>query len=101
MTNDEIQKTMEFIIKQQESFAESMEQAEVRMNALERAVIGIFNIVSETVKGLKELTGKVDSLAEKIDALVDAQANTDDRLNIFITTVERYISGRRNGESTA
>lgn len=50
MTNDEIQKTMEFIIKQQESFAESMEQAEVRMNALERAVIGIFNIVTETAK---------------------------------------------------
>ena len=101
MTNDEIQRTMEFIIKQQESFAESMEQAEVRMNALERAVIGIFNIVSETVKGLKDLAAKVDSLAEKIDTLVDAQANTDDRLNIFITTVERYISNRRNGESTA
>ena len=101
MTNDEIQRTMEFIIKQQESFAESMDQAEVRMSALERAVIGIFNIVSETVKGLQELSGKLDSLAEKIDALVDAQANTDDRLNIFITTVERYISNRRNGESTA
>ena len=31
-TNDEIQRTMEFIVKQKESFAESMEQAEVRMN---------------------------------------------------------------------
>ena|ERR1700682_5659397 len=101
MTNDEIQRTMEFIIKQQESFAESMEQAEVRMNALERAVVGIFSIVSKTVKGLKELTAKVDLLAEKMDAMADALANTDERLNIFITTVERYISNRRNGESTA
>ena len=101
MTNDEIQRTMEFIIKQQESFAESMGQADARMNGLERAFVSIFNIVTDTVKGLKELTAKVDSLVEKIDALVDAQANTDDRLNIFITTVERYISNRRNGESTA
>ena len=101
MTNDEIQRTMEFIIKQQESFAESMEQADGRMNRLERAFIGIVEIVADTVKSLKELTGKVDSLAEKMDTLVDAQANTDDRLNIFITTVERYISNRRNGESTA
>ena len=99
MTNDEIQRTIEFIIKQQESFAENMEQAEVRMNALERSVIGIFNVVTETVNAQKELTGKLDSLAEKIDALVDAQANTDERLNIFITTVERYISNGRDGES--
>jgi DNA repair ATPase RecN len=92
---------MEFIIKQQESFAESMDQADGRMNALERAFVSIFNIVSETVKELKDLTGKVGSLAEKIDALADAQANTEERLNIFITTVERYISNGRTGESRA
>ena len=85
MTNDELQRTMEFIIKQQESFAESMDQANERMNGLERAFIHIFNIVTETVKGLKELADSVGELRE-------AQADTDDRLNIFITTVERYIS---------
>ena len=94
MTNDEIQRTMEFIIKQQESFAESMEQADARMNALERAFVSIFNIVTETAKGLKELT-------EKVSALTEAQANTEERLNIFITTVERYISNGRTGESRA
>ena len=101
MTNDEIQKTMEFIIKQQESFAESMEQADIRMNALERAVVAIVSIVTETAKGLKELTAKVDLLAEKMEAMADALANTDERLNIFITTVERYISSGPNGESRA
>lgn len=101
MTNDEIKKTMEFIIKQQERFAESLESAEARITGLERAFVGVFNIVTETVKGLKELTGKVDSLAEKIDALINAEANTDERLNIFITPVEHYISDRRSGESRA
>jgi len=45
---------MEFIIKQQESFAESMELADGRMNALERAFVSIFSIVTETAKALKE-----------------------------------------------
>ena len=94
MTNEEIQRTMEFIIKQQESFAESMEKADSRMNRLESAFVTIFNMVTETAKAQKELT-------EKVNALAEAQANTDDRLNIFITTVERYISDRQNGGSRA
>ena len=94
MTNEEIQKTMDFIIKQQEHFAESMEKADSRMNRLESAFVTIFNMVTETAKALKNLT-------DKINVLPKVQANTDDRLNIFITTVERYISDRRNGESRA
>ena len=92
MTNEEIQKTMEFIIKRQESFAENMEKAEARMSRFETAFVGIFNLVNENTKALKELT-------ENVNQLTEAQSNTDERLNIFITTVERYISERRNGES--
>ena len=94
MTNEEIQKTMDFIIKPQQHFAESMEKADSRMNRLESAFVTIFNMVTETAKALKNLT-------DKINVLPKVQANTDDRLNIFITTVERYISDRRNGESRA
>jgi len=101
LTNEEMQRTMEFIIKQQESFAESMELANERMNRLERAFIGIVDIVTETARGLKELTAQVDALTEQVLALTDRLANTDDRLNIFITTVERYISERPSGESSA
>jgi hypothetical protein len=85
---------MELIIKQQESFAESMEKADGRMNRLESAFVTIFNMVTETAKAQKELT-------EKVNALAEAQANTDDRLNILITTVERYFNDKRNGESRA
>lgn len=92
LTNEEIQKMMESIIKQQESFAGNMEKADARMNRLESAFVGIFNIVNENSKALKELT-------ENVNQLTEAQSHTDERLNIFITTVERYISERRNGES--
>lgn len=99
MTNEEIQRIMEFIIQQQEQFAGNMEkaegrmkQAEERMNRLEGAFVGLFNIVNETAKAQKELTETVSQLAE-------AQAHTDERLNIFINVVERYISEGRNGKS--
>ena len=92
MTNEEIQKIMEFIIKQQETFAENMEKAESRRNRVEGAFVGLFDIVIETVKAQKELTEMQKELAE-------AQKHTDERLNALVNVVERYISEGRNGKS--
>lgn len=97
MTNDEIQKMMEFIIKREEEFTEGMGQlresharGEARLSRLEAAFVTLYNTVSETSKSVKEL-----SEAQK---RTDAQlAETDERLNIFINTVERFISEKRNG----
>lgn len=99
MTNEGIQKMMEFIIKRQENFAENMEKAETRMSRLEGAFVGVFNIVSETVKAQKELTETQKEFAEAQKGLAEAQKHTDERLSAFINTVERYISERRNGQS--
>ena len=90
MTNEEIQNIMEFVIKQQEAFAENMEKAEARMSRLERGFVALFDIVTETAKAQKEL-------AESQKELVIAQQQTDERLNALINTVERYISEGRNG----
>ena len=92
MTNEEIQRVLEFIVKQQESFADNMEKAEERMSQLEGAFVGIFNIVSETVKNQRDLVESQKLLAE-------AQKHTDERLNALINVVERFISERRNGQS--
>jgi hypothetical protein len=55
VTNREIQKVMEFIIKQQESFAEGMERmrrsqemAEERISQLETAAIHLYNAADRT-----------------------------------------------------
>ena len=94
MNNEEIQKTMEFIVRQQEVFSGNMERAEARMSPLETAFIGLFNVVNETAKAQKEL-------AERQKELTEAQRQTDERLNVLINTVERFISeggnGRREG----
>ncbi len=94
MTNEEIQRTMEFIIKQQESFAESMEQmrdshvkGEARLSRLEGAFVNLYNTVIEIGKAQKDLTDKVAELAE-------AQAHTDQRLNVLIDIIEQGRKGK-------
>ena len=95
MTNEERQRTMEFIIKQQEGFAESMEQVreshikgEARLSRLEAAFVNLYNTVAEIGKAQKELT-------EEVRELVVSQAHTDQRMNILID----ILNEGRNGKS--
>jgi hypothetical protein len=82
MTNEEIQKVMEFIIKQQESFAEAMTQSEARISRLETAAVNLYNTITQIGKAQEILTVKMAELAE-------AQAHTDQRLNVIIDIIER------------
>lgn len=94
MTNEEIQKVMEFIIKQQESLSDRMEQmlelhaqSEKRITRLETAAVNLYNATTELSKVQKELTEKMAELAE-------AQAHTDQRLNVIIDIIERGRNGK-------
>jgi hypothetical protein len=94
MTNEEIQRVMEFIIKQQGSFAggmermrESHERAEERTGKLETAFVTLFNIVGDIAKVQKDLAVKMTELAE-------AQAHTDQRLNVIIDIIEQGRGGQ-------
>lgn len=88
MTNEEIQRVMDFIVKQQASFADGMEQmreesrqrqalAEERFRELERAAVNLYNVTTE-------LTGKMVELAEAQKRLAEAQAHTDQRVDALI-----------------
>jgi flagellar motility protein MotE (MotC chaperone) len=99
MTNEEIQRTMEFIIKQQENFTVQMERlseshtrGEARLSRLEAAFVTLYNTVSETAKAQKEL-------AEAQKEFAATQNRTDERLNNLITVVEQFLSERNNGKS--
>lgn len=96
MTNEEIQKMMEFVIKQQESFAGNMEKADERMTRLEGAFVGLVNIVSETVKVQRELLETQKMLVESQKVLAESQKQTGEQLNALLKTIERYIREDRN-----
>ena len=94
MTNEEIQKVMEFIIKQQESLLDAMAQAEARISRLETATVNLYSSMTGMGKAQEALTVKVTELAGKMTELAEAQLHTDQRLNVVIDMIERGQGGR-------
>jgi len=87
MTNEEIQRVMEFIIKQQESLSDRMEQmlelhaqSEKRISRLETATVHLYNATTE--------------LSRKMAELAEAQAHTDQRVNALIDIIEQGRNGK-------
>ena len=87
MTNEEIQRVMEFIIKQQESLSDRMEQmlelhaqSEKRISRLETATVHLYNATTE--------------LSRKMAELAEAQAHTDRRVNALIDIIEQGRNGK-------
>ena len=102
MTNEEMQRTMEFVLNQQARFSEGMEQlreshaqVEKRTSNLETAFVNIVNAVTDIGKAQLALTERVTRLADSIAELKETQAHTDQRVNALIDIIERW----RNGES--
>jgi len=93
MTFEDFEKVMQFISKQQESFAEGMERmrrsqemAEERIGQLETAATHFYNAQADLSRAQQELNVKMKELAE-------AQAHTDQRLNALIDIIAQGRGG--------
>jgi hypothetical protein len=107
MTNEEMQRAMEFVLKHQARFAEGMEQlreshaqAEKRISNLETGFIGFYNALTDIGKAQLSLTESVTQLAEaqarQAEAhkqLAESLAHTDQRVNALIDIIERWRNG--------
>lgn len=105
MSEEEMQKKMEFIIEQQAQFAadiqlmrETQEAESKRITNLTDAVITVVGVVGQLSAAQERTNAQVAELTQAIGTLADAQANTDERLNTLIGMIERYFSDGRNGK---
>ena len=111
MTNEEMQKTIEFILEQQAQFLTRIEKDEARVTRLEDAFVTLVRIAQISDERQDTLEERIGTLTEKLAALADAQAlvdtklaelaesqtHTEQRLNVLIDVVDRYISRKGDG----
>ena len=108
MTNEEMQRKMEFIIEQQAQFVvnfqkleEAHRRADERTGELEGAMVSVVNLVGQLAEAQVQTDSRLSQLATEI---AEAQKRTEaalaessERLNSLIIVVERYFSnGRAN-----
>ena len=101
MSEQEMNRKMEFIIEQQAQFTVDIQLLRESLAEETKARQEQFNKQSESIAGLISIMGYLAeaqrSMEANIKALQEQSRETGERLNIFINVVERYISEGRNG----
>ena len=105
MTNEEMQRTMEFIVNQQAQLVTNQQKTDERLTRLED-IVG--KLATATLSRFESLEAKLAEMSEnfdrKIAALVDAQIRTeenikktDEAVKNLTAVVDRYFR-ERNGD---
>ena len=120
MTNDEIEKIMQFILEQQAQYASNFQKAEeartrdaARITRLEESFQLLVQLAESHDERLVTLTEaqirtndqiaavneQIAAINEQIAVMNGRTAETDERLNALIAVVERYISSRGQNDA--
>jgi chromosome segregation ATPase len=104
MSNDELQRKMDFIVNQQAQFSSDIQQlkelhaqAEQRMTKIEDVVLRLGNATVALTERVADLATAQTHLDTKMAELADSQAHTDQRLNALIDIVPESRNGRDRG----
>jgi len=102
MTNDEMERATEFLVKQQAQFSTDLQKLTQSQSNTERTVATVVNMMSELTKTQLRMAEAQIRTETRVAELADAQkrtnetvAETNDRLNSLIVVVERYFSNGR------
>ena len=101
MTNDEIQKTMEFILEQQAQFAVNIQRLQEerlrdhpRLIRLEESFQLLAQLAQTTDTRLDTHESTISTLESNMAALADAQAHSEQRLSALIDIVREGRNGK-------
>ena len=106
MTNEEMQKTMAFIIEQQARFTVNIDVLRENVSLLAESQKRTEETVANLARMQTHMNEVVAVMADSQQRMVEAQertdrklSETDDRLNTLINVVERHVSEGHNGTS--
>lgn len=108
MTQEEMERALNFIVEHQSQFAADIQQLkevqgniltaqveqQTQMKQLTEATVALVTVIGRLAKAQEQSDEKLAELQKRTD---EKLAETDERLNIFINVVERFISNR-NGD---
>ena|SRR5712692_7283254 len=101
MNNEQFERRMEFIVEHQAQFSADIQQLKQTQEAEAKLWREKHNDLTDALTTIVGMVGKLAEAQqrtdEQISELTNKQAETDDRLNVFVTVVERYINEHRNG----
>ncbi len=111
MTHEEMERAMEFILKQQAQFSSDIQKINETLDRHNEvfdkhndAIIALTGWHGKLLDAQIQLTeaqqgheARMATIETKMAELTEAGKRTDERLDALITTVERYISGRNGG----
>jgi hypothetical protein len=105
MTNEEIERAIEFVVNQQARFAEDQQKLATDIRDLADAHLRTERTLGTTVEVLGRIAENQLQMAETQKQMAEAQKRTDEaltetseRLNSLIVVVERYFSNGRGNQ---
>ncbi len=104
MTHEEMERAMEFILKQQAQFSTDIQRINETLDRNTEAIVALTGWHGKLVEAQIQLTeaqqghdARIATIETKMAELVEAGKRTDGRLDALITIVEKYISSRNGG----
>jgi proline dehydrogenase len=98
MTNEEIERAIEFVVNQQARFAEDQQKLATDIRGLADAHVRTERTLGTTVEVLGRIAETQLEMAEAQKRTDEALAETNERLNSLIVVVERYFSNGRGNQ---
>jgi uncharacterized protein YoxC len=89
----------DFILDQQAQLVASVGQLAATVDKLSDKVDRTAGSITNLLAAAEIQAGEISDLTQAVRAVDERQRHTDERLNVLINTVERFISEGRNGKS--